>query len=52
MKRKIKISILAAELTIATLLFGTLMCVVNSLTGYREFKQELEITSLGDTYPQ
>ena len=42
MKHKIKISILAVELIIATLLFGTLMCVVNSLTGYREFKQELE----------
>ena len=42
MKRKIKISILAVELIIATLLFGTLMTIVNSLTGYREFKQELE----------
>ena len=42
MKGKIKLPILAVELIIATLLFGTLMCIVNSLTGYREFKRELE----------
>ena len=42
MKHKIKLSILAVELIIATLLFATLMTIVNSLTGYREFKQELE----------
>ena len=42
MKHKIKLSILAVELIIATLLFGTLMTIVNSFTGYREFKQELE----------
>ena len=42
MKGKIKIPILAVELIIATLLFGTLMCAVNSLSGYREFKKELE----------
>ena len=42
MKHKIKLSILAVELIIATLIFGMLMTIVNSLTGYREFKQELE----------
>jgi sigma-B regulation protein RsbU (phosphoserine phosphatase) len=42
MKHKIKLPILALELIIATLLFGTLMCIVNSLTGYKEFKRELE----------
>ena len=42
MKHKIKLPILALELIIATLLFGTLMTIVNSLSGYREFKQELE----------
>ena len=42
MKHKIKLPILAVELIIATLLFGILMTIVNSLTGYREFKQELE----------
>ncbi len=42
MKSKIKLPILALELIIATLLFGTLMTIVNSLSGYREFKQELE----------
>ncbi len=42
MKHKIKLPILALELIIATLLFGTLMTIVNSLSGYREFKKELE----------
>ena len=42
MKHKLKLSILAVELIIGTLLFGTLMTIVNSFTGYREFKQELE----------
>ena len=42
MKHKIKLSILAVELIIATLIFGMLMTIVNSFTGYREFKQELE----------
>ena len=42
MKHKIKVSILAIELVIATVLFGAIMCIVNSLTGYREFKQEME----------
>ena len=41
-KHKIKASILAAELILGAVLFGTAMCVVNSLTGYKEFKQELE----------
>ena len=42
MKHKIKLPILAIELIVATLLFGALMTIVNSLTGYKEFKQELE----------
>ena len=42
MKHKLKLSILAVELIIATLIFGALMTIVNSFTGYREFKQELE----------
>ena len=42
MKHKIRLPILAIELIIGTLLFGTLMTIVNSLSGYREFKQELE----------
>ena len=42
MKHKIRISVLAVELIIGTVFFGALMCLVNSLTGYREFKQELE----------
>ena len=42
MKHKIKVSILAIELVIATVLFGAIMCIVNSLTGYREFKREME----------
>ena len=42
MKRKFKISILEVELVVATFLFGAFMCAVNSLSGYREFKQELE----------
>ena len=42
MKHKIKLPILAVELIIATLIFGILMTIVNSLTGYKEFKQELE----------
>ena len=42
MKHKIKLPVLAVELIIATLLFGILMTIVNSLTGYGEFKKELE----------
>ena len=42
MKHKIKLPVLALELIIATLLFGTLMTIVNSFSGYREFKKELE----------
>ena len=42
MKHKLKLPILAVELVIATLIFGALMTIVNSFTGYREFKQELE----------
>lgn len=40
--KKIKISILAVELLIGVVFFGAVMCVVNSFTGYHEFKKELE----------
>ena len=42
MKRKVKFSILGLQLIIASLIFGALMCLVNSMSGYREFKKELE----------
>ena len=42
MKHKIKGSLLAVELVIVSVIFGALMCLVNSLSGYRVFKQELE----------
>ena len=43
MKHKIKGSLLTVELVIGAVLFGTIMCIVNSLTGYREFKKEIEL---------
>ncbi len=42
MKHKIKFSVLALELIIGAVFFGAVMCFVNSLTGYGEFKKELE----------
>ena len=42
MKHKIKFSILALELIIGAVFFGVVMCLVNSLAGYREFKKEIE----------
>lgn len=42
MKHKIKFSVLALELIIGAVFFGAVMCIVNSLTGYGEFKKELE----------
>ena len=42
MKHRIKGSLLAAELIMGAVLFGALMCIVNSLIGYREFKKEME----------
>lgn len=43
MKNKLRISILELELIFGTVIFGALMCLVNSYNGYREFKNELEV---------
>ena len=43
MKKKLRISVLGLELIFGALVFGAIMCLVNSFNGYREFKQELEI---------
>ena len=43
MKKKLRISILELELIFGTVIFGALMCLVNSYNGYREFKKELEV---------
>ena len=43
MGKRFHISFLAIELIIGAVIFGTLMCIVNSYTGYREFKKELEV---------
>ena len=43
MKKKFRISVLALELIFGAVIFGAIMCLVNSFNGYREFKQELEI---------
>lgn len=43
MKKKLRISVLALELIFGALVFGAVMCIVNSYNGYREFKQELEV---------
>ena len=43
MKKKFRISILELELIFGAVVFGAIMCLVNSYNGYREFKQELEI---------
>ena len=43
MKKKLRISILELELIFGTVIFGALMCLVNSYNGYREFKNELEV---------
>lgn len=43
MKTKFRISILAVKLLLGAVLFGGLMCVINSYVGYKEFMKELEI---------
>ena len=43
MKNKIRISVLGLELIFGAVIFGAVMCFINSFNGYREFKQELEV---------
>ena len=43
MKKKFRISVLEIELIFGAVIFGAVMCLVNSYNGYREFKQELEV---------
>lgn len=42
MKKKIHISVLSFKLLAGAILFGALMCLVNSLISYREFKKQVE----------
>ena len=41
MKKKLRISVLGLELIFGAVIFGAVMCFVNSYNGYREFKNEL-----------
>ena len=43
MKKKFRISVLGLELILGAVIFGAVMCFVNSYNGYREFQKELEI---------
>ena len=43
MKKKVRISVLGLELILGAVIFGAVMCFVNSYNGYREFKRELEV---------
>ena len=43
MKKKLRISVLGLELIFGAVIFGAVMCFVNSYNGYREFKNELEV---------
>lgn len=43
MKKKFRISVLEIELIFGALVFGAVMCLVNSYNGYREFQKELEV---------
>ena len=43
MKKKFRISVLGLELIFGAVVFGAVMCIVNSYNGYREFKKELEV---------
>ena len=43
MKSKFRISVLGLELIFGAVIFGAIMCLVNSYNGYREFKNELEV---------
>ena len=43
MKKKFRISVLGLELILGGVIFGAVMCFVNSYNGYREFQKELEV---------
>ncbi len=43
MKKKFRISVLGLELIFGAVIFGAIMCILNSYNGYREFQKELEI---------
>ena len=43
MKKKFRISVLEIEMIFGALVFGAVMCLVNSYNGYREFQKELEV---------
>ncbi len=42
MKNKIRVSILAVKLMMGAVLFGVLMCLLNNIVGYIEFKKQME----------
>ena len=42
MEKRFHVSFLSIELIFGAVLFGALMCALNTFTGYRQFKQELE----------
>ncbi len=42
MGKRFHISFLSIELILGAVLFGALMCALNTFTGYRQFKEELE----------
>ena len=42
MKSKIHLSILSIKLLVSMVLFGFIMCIINSLMGYNEFKKQIE----------
>ena len=42
MKKKFKVSILAVKLLMGAVLFGALMCLLNNIVGYVEFKKQME----------
>ncbi|MCR4580342.1 MAG: SpoIIE family protein phosphatase, partial [Treponema sp.] len=42
MKSKIKFSVLAVKLLLAAVFFGILMCLINNIVGYKEFKKQME----------
>ncbi|WP_407426370.1 SpoIIE family protein phosphatase [Treponema sp.] len=42
MRRKIQFSVLSIKLLACAIFFGMVMCVINSLISYREFKKQIE----------
>ena len=42
MKKKIRFSILAVKLLMGAVFFGALMCILNNIVGYVEFKKQME----------